>query len=372
MSNRINNNKRRASSDDAHIPARRTLRTLSGTGINYSGLQLNIIRNQPVVRLARISESDLLPIAEASIEAADNNETIVESTNDKQVANNNNNRRMAVAHRRGVSSDVDAPLPSSNEEQSIAILSPCEQSSGNTEQCIENCASSDQALSVVTSEVIEQSVAVCASRNQACSVGLSENTENFVAICSSISQASSVPSSENSEQSVAICASSDEASSVVPISSREPMVVLSRLTEEQLRLYDFPDGDDDDDNGSQSSSQSAPGEPVIFTKYEFLRGARTNSRLMFVHDIEHLYFFRYKSADGDVYMCRDRKKCKAKAVIDENSVCKQIGSAPHTNPSVREEYENIILRNNIRKDCTDDDILRQQNLRSIYDKRSVQ
>lgn len=127
-----------------------------------------------------------------------------------------------------------------------------------------------------------------------------------------------------------------------------------------------------DNNSSQHSTESSQMEYSIFSRYEFIAAVRSINRLLFVHDNGHFYFFRYRNAKGNVYSCRDRKKCDAKVLIDTNGACIQFGSHSHSNPSVREEYENIVLHNLVRDDCSGDDILRQQNLRCIYNRRKVQ
>lgn len=159
---------------------------------------------------------------------------------------------------------------------------------------------------------------------------------------------------------------------LLPARAHRPMIDSNRMSERELNMHDSLDEDafsQSDDNGMSTSAQ---GERVIFSQIEFLAGLRASTQLLFVHDIEQLYFFRYRNSKGSVYKCRDRKQCRAKAIIDSSGVCMQLGSASHSHSSVREDYENILLRNRIRDECTDDDILRHRNLRTIYNRRTAQ
>lgn len=63
-------------------------------------------------------------------------------------------------------------------------------------------------------------------------------------------------------------------------------------------------------------------ERLVFERYEFLNGDKQSTRLLFVHDIEHLYFYRYKSSKGAV-------------VIDALGMCKAVLRRIHIHPFVK-------------------------------------
>lgn len=129
-------------------------------------------------------------------------------------------------------------------------------------------------------------------------------------------------------------------------------------------------------NRTELCSDSSQGECMVFSKYEMVTGVRASSKFLYVHDIGYLYSFRHGNSKRSVYHCRDwrkkEKKCEAKVSIDSNGVCAQFGTASHTHPSVRQEYENLLLHNRIRDDCTSAGIIRNKNLRNIYDRRAME
>lgn len=104
-----------------------------------------------------------------------------------------------------------------------------------------------------------------------------------------------------------------------------------------------------------------------FTRLEFMNCFRKNNRLLFVHDIEHFYRFRYPRGTDSVYACR-RKTCKAKLIIDADGKCTQLGTEPHGHPSAKEHYFDIVLMQAMKAECMERDVLRVDRMRSVYDR----
>lgn len=118
---------------------------------------------------------------------------------------------------------------------------------------------------------------------------------------------------------------------------------------------------------TQFLSASSDSESLVFARFEFLSSVRDQCKLLFVHDIEHLYFYRYPIGTGKIFNCRNRT-CKAKVILQED-VCKPYGSSVHSHPSVREDYENLLLLGKVRVDCSEDGFIRREKVREIYDRR---
>lgn len=157
---------------------------------------------------------------------------------------------------------------------------------------------------------------------------------------------------------------------------RQPRIVLNRLTADEMSVYqnvlnEQNEQVNDIDSSGQSSATPSQSELLIFARYEFITGVRLSNRLLFVHDIEQLYFFRYKNAKGNVFICRERNRCNAKVVIDFDGVCKQYGPASHSHPSVGEEYHNIIFKQSVKEKCTNSNILHIERARNVYDSAIV-
>lgn len=147
---------------------------------------------------------------------------------------------------------------------------------------------------------------------------------------------------------------------------RQPTVLLHRLPRSNSMSSNFSE---QSEISSQLSviTNPAQGELLIFARFEFMNVFRGKDRLLFVHDIEQFYHFRYKCAMGSVYVCR-RKICQAKVLIDADGRCTQYEIASHSHPSVKEDYWNILLMQSMKTDCMQSDILRVERMRSVYDR----
>lgn len=365
MSNRNNNINRRvakrAVSADEPLPSRnnkirRTARALSVDAVSDEPIRndSNIIQNQPFVRLQRISESNLLSIVESPNEVSTSVDLLPNVESSGNVLPN-------VASLENVlPSGEFLPNQESNNVESIENVLPSVGSDAN----INNNNKKKRRVIFAHRGLTHRSVSSTSAVEQ---LPVQNNNSG--------SSIDDVNHEENSGQPVACLASNEQAAATVSMPVHHPMIILNRLSEEELNIYDFHDDDafsqsgengsqistggsqGEGENGSQISTDSQ-GEQIIFSRFEFVNGVRASTQLMFIHDIEQLYFLRYKNSKGTVYECRDRKKCKAKAIIDSSGVCKQVGSTLHSHPTVREDFENILLRNRMRDDCSNDDILR--------------
>lgn len=152
----------------------------------------------------------------------------------------------------------------------------------------------------------------------------------------------------------------------IQINIRQPVILLQRLSDDLINLHC---GSDDISSQSSASTQS---QPLVFNRFEFVSGTKSNTRLLFVHDIEHLYFLRNVVKNGTVYACRNRKKCSAKVIIDASGACKQYGTESHTHPSVAEDYANLLVMSEVDSKCSQVDVLRHQTVRSVFDRATVE
>lgn len=136
----------------------------------------------------------------------------------------------------------------------------------------------------------------------------------------------------------------------IQINIGQPVIVLERLNDDFINLHRGVNAISSQSSfSSQFSQSSTEFEPLVFTRFEFIFGTKSNTRLLFVHDIEHLYFLRSSVKNGTIYACRNRKKCNAKVIIDASGACKQYGTESHTHPSVAEDFANLlVMRKSIR------------------------
>lgn len=135
-------------------------------------------------------------------------------------------------------------------------------------------------------------------------------------------------------------------------SQLQPTVLLNRMSEEELNRFAFREESSNDELSEISSQQSvttnpSQGQLLRFVRYEFMNVFRGSNRLLFVHDIEQFYYSRYNRSVGSVYACR-RKTCKAKVLIDAD--------------------DNILLMQGMKSECMQNDILRVDRMRSVYDR----
>lgn len=191
---------------------------------------------------------------------------------------------------------------------------------------------------------------------------------------------SSSPSSQSQFESSGVCASANNIpnDASVDIASPSASGSSSPSSLSQSESSGFGDSANNisndagvDDSSPSASTSSSQVEPLVFSHIEFVTADRRKTQLMFVHDVEHLYFYKYSTVSGSIYICRNHKQCKAKALIDSTGACMQYGSAGHTHPSVREQYENLKLKNAVRDMCANDDVIAQTNIKAMYDRQTV-
>lgn len=273
MSNRNNNKNRRvakrAVSADELLPSRnkirRTARTLSVDAVSEEPirehLQSNIISNQPFVRLNRLSENNLSSIVELPNEISSNVDLLPNVQSDAETNHNiNNNRRVIFAHRRTIN----------RSESSISV---------------------NEQLPIPNNHIREDELNVYdfpESPNEVSSVDFMSNQEsNHVDLVSNSVSMENILPNESIENVLS------SAPAAVSVPAHHPMIILNRMSEEELNMYDRPDDDDFSesvDNGSQTSTGSQ-GELLIFTRFEFLDGVRaTNIFAQFLFLFELIFF----------------------------------------------------------------------------------
>lgn len=187
---------------------------------------------------------------------------------------------------------------------------------------------------------------------------------------------------ENLSELISVTPSSSQSTGISsrPPDNRQVSIVLHRLTTDEINSIVRLSNDDSPESeiSSQQSQQSSITNPsqeelLSFSRYEFLEVLRDNSYVLFVHDIEQLYYFRYTKQSSKIYACRQTKRmsCKATVIIDPDGKCKQYGSASHCHPSVKVEYFNILLMQEMKRECIQDDVLRVERMRSVYDRHTL-
>lgn len=127
---------------------------------------------------------------------------------------------------------------------------------------------------------------------------------------------------------------------------------------------------------SQSSvSSQANDSPLVSTVYdhfEFLQGVREGSELLYVHDLQQLYRFRYPQSSGRVYECR-KANCLATVIITHANVCKLFNTAVHQHPTVEQEYANMRFKSNLKERAATEDFSRRDlTLRRMYDSQRLE
>lgn len=148
---------------------------------------------------------------------------------------------------------------------------------------------------------------------------------------------------------------------VAPHTADETRAHQNRLNERDER------NDQEEPNSEIEVENSQPSSATNSFDYEFIPGVRESDRLLYVRDIEHLYFFRNRTAVGKVYICRNRKDCEAKVIIDWDGLCKQHGTAPHSHASVGADYRNIKFKREVKEECTNSNILHKESVRKVFD-----
>lgn len=88
-------------------------------------------------------------------------------------------------------------------------------------------------------------------------------------------------------------------------------------------------------------------DTAVYSRYEFVRGARGNTKLLYVHDIQHLYYKSFSSKSGRTFGCFLYKTCKAKVIITLNGICMRKGSNKHSHPPVARTYNHMKLKKKI-------------------------
>lgn len=183
-------------------------------------------------------------------------------------------------------------------------------------------------------------------------------------------QDSSIPLDSSNREDVVESSRTVEIESLTPRYEITPAsVLLHRLTDDEINAFVRHS-----ELQEQSNEIDSVGNGVallVFTRYEFITGVRAANRLLFVHDIEQLYFFRHKNASGNIYHCRERSTCKAKVLIDQDGVCKQYGIESHTHPSIGDEYRHILFKHSLKEKCMNANVLHIERARNVFDTELV-